>query len=75
MYICLSLSIHLFKRIRYHILRGRKIYEPPRYMTINQAIEQLLEIEKNRKENGKLLEIVKTFYLSQLIHNDLDYSL
>jgi diphthine methyl ester synthase len=28
--------------------RGRKIYEPPRYMTVNQCIEQLLEIEKNR---------------------------
>lgn len=30
--------------------RGRKIYEPPRYMTINQAAEQLLEIEENRGE-------------------------
>lgn len=30
--------------------RGRLIYEPPRYMTVNQAVEQLLEIEENRKE-------------------------
>lgn len=35
-----------------NMMRGRKIYEPPRYMTINQAIAQLLEIEANRKEGG-----------------------
>ncbi|KAG9290906.1 hypothetical protein G9A89_011056 [Geosiphon pyriformis] len=34
-----------------NLARGRKIYEPPRYMTINQAIKQLLEIEEKRKEN------------------------
>lgn len=28
--------------------RGRLIYEPPRFMTINQCVEQLLEIEENR---------------------------
>ncbi|KAI8143181.1 diphthine synthase [Fennellomyces sp. T-0311] len=33
-----------------NLARGRKIYEPPRYMTINQAVEQLLEIEENREE-------------------------
>ncbi|XP_030527378.2 probable diphthine methyl ester synthase isoform X2 [Rhodamnia argentea] len=27
------------------LCRGRKVYEPPRYMTINTAIEQLLEVE------------------------------
>ena len=32
--------------------RGRKIYEPPRFMTVGQAIEQLLEIEDRRKEAG-----------------------
>ena len=30
--------------------RGRKIYEPPRYMTIGQCVEQLLEIEEKRDE-------------------------
>lgn len=30
------------------IRRGRKIYEPPRYMTISQAVSQLLEIEQLR---------------------------
>ncbi|KAL0091018.1 diphthine synthase [Phycomyces blakesleeanus] len=33
-----------------NMARGRKIYEPPRYMTVNQAVEQLLEIEENRKQ-------------------------
>ncbi|KAJ8658718.1 diphthine synthase [Lichtheimia ornata] len=33
-----------------NLARGRKIYEPPRYMTVNQAVEQLLEIEENRGE-------------------------
>jgi len=32
--------------------RKRKIYEPPRFMTINQCIDQLLEIEETRKEGG-----------------------
>lgn len=34
--------------------RGRKQYEPPRYMTINTAIEQLLEVEQMRVESGKV---------------------
>lgn len=33
------------------LARGRPEYEPPRFMTISQAIEQLLEIEKLRGEN------------------------
>jgi len=32
--------------------RGKKIYEPPRYMTVNQCIQQLLEVEEKRKEDG-----------------------
>lgn len=30
--------------------RGRKIYEPPRFMTVSQAANQLLSIIKRRKE-------------------------
>ncbi|XP_010556444.1 PREDICTED: probable diphthine methyl ester synthase [Tarenaya hassleriana] len=33
------------------LCRGKKQYEPPRYMTINTAIEQLLEVEQNRAES------------------------
>lgn len=32
------------------IIRGRKIYEPPRYMSIPQAVSQLLEIESLRDQ-------------------------
>ncbi|KAI8320466.1 diphthine synthase [Martensiomyces pterosporus] len=35
-----------------NMARGRLIYEPPRYMTVNQAVEQLLEIEDNRQEKA-----------------------
>ncbi|RUS12827.1 diphthine synthase [Endogone sp. FLAS-F59071] len=35
-----------------NMARNRKIYEPPRYMTVNQAVEQLLEIEENRQEQA-----------------------
>ncbi|KAL6780051.1 Diphthine synthase [Auxenochlorella protothecoides] len=34
------------------LCRGKKIYEPPRFMTINTAVEQLLEIEANRGEGA-----------------------
>ncbi|KAJ1565324.1 diphthine synthase [Nowakowskiella sp. JEL0078] len=34
-----------------NLARGRKIYEPPRYMSINTAIDQLLEIERKIGEN------------------------
>ncbi|KAL8139446.1 hypothetical protein V2J09_005467 [Rumex salicifolius] len=33
------------------LCRGKKQYEPPRFMTVNTAIEQLLEVERIRKEN------------------------
>jgi diphthamide biosynthesis methyltransferase len=40
--------------------RGRKQYEPPKYMTINTAIEQLLEleVEQNRGESGMVSEFL-----------------
>ncbi|EGD91237.2 diphthine synthase [Trichophyton rubrum D6] len=33
-----------------NMARGRKIYEPPRYMTVAQCAEQMLETEAERKE-------------------------
>uniref|UniRef100_A0A7N0R9S2 diphthine methyl ester synthase n=1 Tax=Kalanchoe fedtschenkoi TaxID=63787 RepID=A0A7N0R9S2_KALFE len=36
------------------LCRGKKQYEPPRYMSINTAIEQLLEIEEKEESSGKL---------------------
>ena len=34
------------------LARGKKVYEPARYMTVNTAVEQLLEVEDNRKLNA-----------------------
>lgn len=33
-----------------NLARGKKIYEPPRFMSIRTCIEQLLEIEDKRQE-------------------------
>ncbi|KAJ3438083.1 diphthine synthase [Anaeramoeba flamelloides] len=33
-----------------NLLKRRKIYEPPRYMTVNQAIEQLFEVEEKKQK-------------------------
>ncbi|KAJ1504473.1 diphthine synthase [Coelomomyces lativittatus] len=35
-----------------NLARNRLIYEPPRFMTVNEAIAQLLEVECSRKENA-----------------------
>ncbi|KIY92977.1 diphthine synthase [Monoraphidium neglectum] len=34
------------------LCRGKTIYEPPRYMSIKTALEQLLEIEEKRREGA-----------------------
>ncbi|KAI5079592.1 hypothetical protein GOP47_0005071 [Adiantum capillus-veneris] len=34
------------------LCRGKKEYEPPKYMTVNTALEQLLEVEENQKCNA-----------------------
>uniref|UniRef100_A0A671NTI6 diphthine methyl ester synthase n=1 Tax=Sinocyclocheilus anshuiensis TaxID=1608454 RepID=A0A671NTI6_9TELE len=39
--------------------RGRKIYEPTRYMTVAQAAEQLLEILQNRRDRGEELAMTE----------------
>jgi len=35
-----------------NMARGRKIYEPPRYMTVAQCAQQMLEIEEDVKQEG-----------------------
>lgn len=34
------------------LARGKPVYEPPRFMTVNQAIDQLLEVEEKRGEGA-----------------------
>lgn len=33
-----------------NLMRGRKIFEPPRYMTVGQCARQMLEVEETRRE-------------------------
>ncbi|KAJ1662806.1 diphthine synthase [Coemansia sp. RSA 1813] len=35
-----------------NLMRNRLIYEPPRFMTVNQAAEQLIEVEEKRCEKA-----------------------
>ncbi|MEE6524917.1 hypothetical protein FKM82_024664 [Ascaphus truei] len=38
-----------------NLMKGRKVYEPPRYMTVSQAAKQLVEIVQNRRALGEEL--------------------
>ena len=37
------------------LCRGRKVYEPPRFMSVSQAAGQLLEVVQRRREEGEEL--------------------
>ncbi|XP_048832749.1 diphthine methyl ester synthase [Brienomyrus brachyistius] len=56
--LCL-LDIKVKEQTMENLMRGRKIYEPPRYMSVNQAAEQLLEIVQNRRERQEDLAITE----------------
>ncbi|CAL8270408.1 unnamed protein product [Arctogadus glacialis] len=38
-----------------NLMRGRKVYEPPRFMSVAQAAGQLLEVIRRRREEGEEL--------------------
>ncbi|OCT82935.1 diphthamide biosynthesis 5 S homeolog isoform X1 [Xenopus laevis] len=42
-----------------NLMKGKKVFEPPRYMTVNQAVDQLLEIVQNRRELGEELALTE----------------
>ena len=46
----LLLDIKVKEQSLANLARGRKIYEPPRFMTVAQCASQMLEIEKERGE-------------------------
>lgn len=50
MHTLLLLDIKVKEQSEENLARGRKIYEPPRYMSIPLAISQLCEVEATRKE-------------------------
>jgi diphthine synthase len=47
--LCL-LDIKVKERSLESLMKGRDVFEPPRFMTVGQALEQLVEIEKTRNE-------------------------
>merc|ERR1712061_217543 len=47
--LCL-LDIKVKEQTVENLMRGRKVYEPPRFMTVAQALEQLREVEQDKKE-------------------------
>jgi len=47
--LCL-LDIKVKEQSLENLMRGRKVYEPARFMTVAQALEQLLEIEKTKQQ-------------------------
>ena len=54
-----------------NLLKGRKIYDEPRFMSVNVAIEQILEAEKELK-SGKFgqIEDVKAFGVARIGSED-----
>ncbi|KAJ9610306.1 diphthine synthase [Cladophialophora chaetospira] len=46
----LLLDIKVKEQSLENMARGRKIYEPPRYMTVAQCAQQMLEIEADKQE-------------------------
>jgi len=44
------LDIKVKEQSEENMMRGRKIYEPPRYMTVGQCAAQMLEVEEGKKE-------------------------
>lgn len=42
-----------------NMMRGKKIFEPPRFMTVSQAAEQLMEIIQRRREEGEELGLTE----------------
>ncbi|OBZ69744.1 Diphthine synthase [Grifola frondosa] len=49
MHTLVLLDIKVKEQSEENLARGRKVYEPPRYMSITQAVSQLAEIEEMRQ--------------------------
>ncbi|XP_037008919.2 diphthine methyl ester synthase isoform X2 [Artibeus jamaicensis] len=50
--LCL-LDIKVKEQSLENLIKGRKVYEPPRYMTVSQAARQLLEVVENQRARGE----------------------
>ncbi|XP_038270032.1 diphthine methyl ester synthase isoform X2 [Dermochelys coriacea] len=56
--LCL-LDIKVKEQSLENLMKGKKIYESPRYMNVNQAAEQLLAIVQNRRLQGEEPEVTE----------------
>uniref|UniRef100_UPI00398F30FD diphthine methyl ester synthase n=1 Tax=Pristiophorus japonicus TaxID=55135 RepID=UPI00398F30FD len=56
--LCL-LDIKVKEQSLENLMRGKKIFEPPRFMSVNEAAEQLLEIIENRRDKGEELAMTE----------------
>ncbi len=52
MHTLVLLDIKVKERTVENILKNKKIYEPPRFMDCNVAVQQLLEAEDNLKQGA-----------------------
>eukprot|EP00960_Hanusia_phi_P051670 760944-Hanusia_phi.AAC.3 len=57
--LCL-LDIKVKEQSEENLMRGRKIFEPPRFMTVNQALEQLEQIIARREDVQEVLDLRST---------------
>eukprot|EP00164_Ancoracysta_twista_P006334 GFYU01008800.1.p1 GENE.GFYU01008800.1~~GFYU01008800.1.p1 ORF type:complete len:274 (+),score=75.25 GFYU01008800.1:29-850(+) len=53
-----------------NLARGREIFEPPRFMTVNQACEQLIEVEEKRQEGAYDVNETMCIGVSRVGHED-----
>ncbi|XP_078075476.1 diphthine methyl ester synthase [Mustelus asterias] len=56
--LCL-LDIKVKEQSLENLMRGKKIFEPPKFMSVNEAAEQLLEIVENRRDKGEELALTE----------------
>ena len=59
--------------------RGKKVYEPPRYMSVNEAVKQLLDVIKTRdlkgESPGKELVLIGSFIVCSTEYRVFDWSM
>ena len=67
--LCL-LDIKVAERTVENMMKNRNIFEPPRFMSVSQAIEQLLKIKENIKKSGKINEDTLAIGVARIGHDD-----
>ena len=63
--LCL-LDIKVAERSIENMMKNRKIFEPPRFMTVSQAVDQLLKISQSRGDDAKIGKAIFSLKISLL---------